>query len=231
MVDIMNRRGFLKSAMGGALMASIPARSFADENHALAGLRQLRVDNRAVVGAQSFEPARGAFYAVLPMTAAAMYPSCGAAVAGLKMASEEAGEHVQPVVLMVGPNDQAASGKENIDLMINQYPDIPVLTGDKESVLRAANAISQSLYRQDIEERDSRLRDLAANQASAPFSLNAEGRIDGHSVYAYLLNPEGRVVGAFYAEYGAGLDPEMFVRAIDECVPNWRGRLPGQCLG
>lgn len=234
MVDF-SRRGFLGATLATAVL---PNEVIAKQPHPLSGLKQAifvkRGEHAELERAANFTPDSRSYYAVLPMSAGALYASCGDALAGLEMASAK-DSRVKPVVLLTGPSAQEGQPQENIDLLVNHYPDIPIITGKTEDVLNVAYGMSESLYGRPPNENEKQQERMvngrpASNEPIAPFSTR-DGQIVGHGLHAYLIDIEGQTLSALYAPNGAGLAPNIFLDAIEECKSGFLSRRAEWCMG
>lgn len=195
----MDRRTVLKG-IAALPFAGLPAPEALARQHPFTGLMNVNTASRYIPNPHKFSM-------VLFMTAAQNYPSCGDTFLGVTslISTLNARNDIEPIIVMPhtsvqnNPND-----KRNAARATNTYPDnirFTILTADLATLQQAAHAVGTS------------------------FSTNRGGKVDGHSLDAFFLSPNGDLL---YSSRAANLpydNVELTQRLIDRHiahnVPSW----------
>lgn len=185
----MNRRNFLTALAACAFVPSSLLRADeSEERHPFASL--INPDT-----GRGYEPQSGKFALALFMSAQESYPSCGGAFIGIyqTLAYSQWSNYIEPVLVMPKISDQ--SNKDDIrNLRRAKSFDTAytILTGDLPDVLRASESVG------------------------AFFELNSQGKVNGHTLDAFLLTPSGNMIFHHRADDHFTM-VEMVDKAIGKC--------------
>lgn len=183
----MNRRQFLSTLGAGFLAAVTPAYA-KDSPHPLARLTDINTGT-------NFRPSPDKFSLVIFMTAQQNYPSCGGAFIGLSQVIDmsEQGERIQPILVMPRISDQSIpSDHRNLARATSYDVGFTILTGELNDVIASA-------------------RDVGAY-----FELDAQGKVNGHTLDAYFLTPSGKKLFRHLAEDNFTMTP-LTNRLLSRC--------------
>jgi len=161
----MHRRQFLTTLAACAFMR--PSLVLARDAHPFAGL--INPDTGRV-----YAPQAGKFTLAMFMTAQESYPGCGGAFLGIQqtLAVSPWRDQIAPVLVMPKISDQTnGSDIRNLRRAKSYDPPYTILTGALPDVVRASEAVE-----------------------GAFFELNAQGKVNGHTLDAFLLTPAGNMI-------------------------------------
>lgn len=159
------RRTVLKG-IAALPFAGLPAPEALARQHPFAGLMNVNTVSR-------FQPDPHKFSMVLFMTAQQSYPSCGDTFLGVVqlISALNAYHDIEPIIVMPRAKDQKnPNDQRNASRATHTYDGnlrFTILTADLDRVQQAARSVGTS------------------------FSTDRHGKVDGHSLDAFFLSPEG----------------------------------------